>query len=213
MNEKSAFDAAQQHGGTGGKIVVALERIAEAFRVLLWNEGKAAGLSPLQVQLLIFVLHHPDEEKRKVGRLAAEFNLTKPTVSDAVKALLAKGLAEKIPDPADQRSFSLALTLEGEALARRASHFSAEIQMPIEQLPADEQSGLLLHLLSIIRHLNQAGIITVQRMCFNCAHYRPGHDGHAHFCQLLNTPLQASELRVDCPEHEAADPIPGNPSL
>ncbi|MBX2928837.1 MAG: winged helix-turn-helix transcriptional regulator [Saprospiraceae bacterium] len=202
MNEQSAFDATRQHGGTGGKIVVALERIAEAFRVLLWNEGKAAGLSPLQVQLLIFVLHHPEEEKRKVGRLAAEFNMTKPTVSDAVKALLAKELVEKIPDPVDQRSFSLALSPAGEALARRASHFSAEIQTPIEQLPEDEQANFLLHLLGIIRHLNHAGIITVQRMCFNCAHYRPGHDGQDHFCQLMNTPLQVSELRVDCPEHE-----------
>ncbi len=204
MNEKSAFDAARQHGGMGGKIVVALERIAEAFRVLLWNEGKAAGLSPLQVQLLIFLLHHPNEEKRKVGRLAAEFNMTKPTVSDAVKALLVKGLVEKIPDPADQRSFSLALTPQGDSLARRASHFSVEIQTPIEQLPEGEQANLLLYLLGIIRHLNRAGVITVQRMCFSCAHYRPGLDGHGHFCQLMNTPLQVSELRVDCPEYEAA---------
>lgn len=203
MNEKSAFNAARQHGSTGGKIVVALERIAEAFRVLLWHEGKAAGLSPLQVQLLIFVLHHPDEEKCKVGRLAAEFNMTKPTVSDAVKALLAKGLIEKIPDPLDHRSFSLALTPAGDALARRASYFSVEIQRPIEQLPEAEQSNLLLRLLDIIRHLNRAGVITVQRMCFNCIYYRSRHDGQSHFCQLMNTPLQVSELRVDCPEYEA----------
>jgi DNA-binding MarR family transcriptional regulator len=206
MNEQSAFDAAGQHGGTGGKIVVALERIAEAFRVLLWTEGKAAGLSPLQVQLLIFVLHHPDEEKRKVGRLAAEFNMTKPTVSDAVKALLTKGLVEKVPDPVDQRSFSLALSPGGEALARRASHFSAEIQTPVEQLSGDEQANLLLHLLGIIRHLNRAGVITIQRMCFNCAHYRPGHEGHAHFCALLNSKLENAELRIDCPEYEEITP-------
>ncbi len=203
MNEYSAFDAARQHGGTGGKIVVALERIAEAFRVLLWNEGKAAGLSPLQVQLLIFLLHHTDEEKRKVGRLAAEFNMTKPTVSDAVKALVAKGLAKKIPDPVDHRSFSLALSPDGEDYARRASHFSSEIQAPIELLSHDEQAELLLHLLGIIRHLNRAGVITIQRMCFNCAHYRQNYDHSAHFCQLMNIPLLVSELRVDCPEHEA----------
>lgn len=200
MSKKSAFDTVHQQGSMGSKIVVALERISEAFRVLLWNEGKAEGLSPLQVQLLIFLLHHPDGEKRKVGHLAAEFNMTKATVSDAVKTLLSKGLVVKMPDPADQRSFSLTLTVEGEALASRASHFSSEIQTPIEQLSEDDQANLLLHLLGIIRHLNRAGVITVQRMCYNCAHYRI--QGSGHFCQLMNTPLQASELRVDCPEHE-----------
>jgi DNA-binding transcriptional ArsR family regulator len=178
MSKKSAFDTAHQQGSMGSKIVVALERISEAFRVLLWNEGKAEGLSPLQVQLLIFLLHHPEGDKRKVGHLAAEFNMTK----------------------ADQRSFSLALSPEGETLARRASHFSSEIQTPIERLSENDQANLLLHLLGIIKHLNRAGVITVQRMCYNCAHYRI--QGNGHFCQLMNTPLQASELRVDCPEHE-----------
>lgn len=202
MSKKSAFDAAHQHGSTGGKIVVALERISEAFRVLLWNEGKATGLSPLQVQLLIFLLHHPDEKKRKVGHLAAEFNMTKATVSDAVKTLLAKGLVEKKHDPDDGRSFSLNLTREGIALTGQLSHFCEEIQAPIEKLSEDEQTNLLLHLLAIIRHLNRAGILSVQRMCFNCTHYSPGQGGQDHYCKLLNTPLLASELRVDCPEHE-----------
>ncbi|TAK36154.1 MAG: MarR family transcriptional regulator [Saprospiraceae bacterium] len=200
--KKSAFDTAHQTGSTGGKIVVALERISEAFRVLLWNEGKSLGLSPLQVQVLIFLLHHSEVEKRKVGQLATEFNMTKATISDAVKTLETKGLVEKDFGQQDQRSFAIHLTPTGQAIARQTSHFTEEIQTPIENLPPGEQANLLLNLLSIIRHLNQTGIIGVQRMCFNCVHYGPGHEGHPHFCKLLNAPLKTAELRVDCPEHE-----------
>ena len=49
----SAFDVNQQLESSDHKIVVALERIAEAFRVLLWQETKKTGLSPIQLQLLI----------------------------------------------------------------------------------------------------------------------------------------------------------------
>mgnify|MGYP001393130052 CR=1 FL=1 len=206
--KKSAFDTAHQGSSMGSKIVVALERISEAFRVLLWNEGKTTGLSPLQVQVLIFLLHHEDAGKRKVSHLAAEFNMTKPTMSDAVKTLLAKGLVEKEADPSDQRSFALHLSPDGAALARQVSHFTEEIQVPIENLSPDEQANLLLNLFAIIRHLNRAGIITVQRMCFNCTHYRPDHEGHTHFCGLLNAPLRISELRVDCPEHQEKTMLP-----
>lgn len=201
MSKKSAFDISHQQGSTGSKIVVALERIAEAFRVLLWNESKSNGLSPLQMQLLVFLLHHPHAQNRKVSQLAAEFNMTKATVSDAIKTLLNKGLLSKTPDPTDSRSFMLNLTDSGAAIARKAALFTSEIQTPVEQLSEEDKANLLLSLLSIIRHLNQAGVITVQRMCFNCSHFRPNHQGHTYYCNLLNAPLTNSDLRVDCPDY------------
>lgn len=51
---KSDFDLNQQIQSTESKIVASLERIAQAFRVLLWQESKEFALSPIQVQLLIF---------------------------------------------------------------------------------------------------------------------------------------------------------------
>jgi hypothetical protein len=82
--------------------------------------------------------------------------------------------------------------------------FATNIEASIASIAAAAQADLLLNLLSIIRHLHQQGIISVQRMCFTCRHYRPGQAGQPHFCQLLNAPLTTAELRVDCPEHEAA---------
>lgn len=197
----SPFDPNVQHKSPAGKIVVALERISEAFRVLLWNESKTHGLSPIQVQILIFLFHH-SEENRTVGYLAREFNMTKATISDAVKVLDKKSLVAKQHTSSDARSFVIALTTQGRDIARQTAAFAREIQSPIDRLSTDEQNDLLIHLIGIIRHLNKAGVITLERMCFTCAHYRKNHKGHEHYCALLNTQLESSALRLDCPEHE-----------
>jgi len=94
---ESPFDRDYQNLSTDSKIIVALERVAEAFRVLLWNESKTHDLSPIQIQILVFLRFHP-QEICKVSYLANEFNLTKATISDSVKTLLRKQLIEKISD-------------------------------------------------------------------------------------------------------------------
>lgn len=182
------------------RIIASLERIAQAFRVLLWTESKEHALSPIQVQVLIFLLHH-DKEKCKVSYLASEFNMTKATISDTVKALEQKGLISKEYTERDTRSFVINLSGKGKEIAGQTSLFTRELQVPIGELDAGDKENLLLSLVAIIRHLNKAGVITPQRMCFTCLHYRSESDGQGHFCQLLNQPLAASELRVDCPEH------------
>ncbi len=108
----SSFNLNEQNQKIESRIVVALERISEAFRVLLWNESKENSLSPIQIQILIFI-HFHTSEKCKVGYLADEFNMTKATISDSVKVLLLKELVAKETDPVDTRSFSLSLTNEG----------------------------------------------------------------------------------------------------
>ncbi|MGB0918808.1 MAG: MarR family transcriptional regulator, partial [Flavobacteriales bacterium] len=115
-----------------------------------------------------------------------------------------KELIQKVKSPIDTRSYVIALTSKGKQLAAVTSSFSQPIQQPIEQLSAGQKEELLASLVKVISQLNGAGVINVQRMCFNCAHYRPQQDGHAHFCNLLNTPLEPSQLRVDCKEHQPA---------
>jgi len=110
--DKSIFDITFQNTDTVSKIVVGLERISEAFRALLWEYAKTIGLSPIQIQILIFVAYHR-EQLCTVSHLAKEFNLTKPTISDAVKALEKKGMISKHKTLVDSRSYFIALTEEG----------------------------------------------------------------------------------------------------
>lgn len=193
----SAFDLDHQNTSIESKIVASLERVSQAFRVLLWNESKEFSLSPIQVQVLIFLLHHSDE-KRKVSYLADEFNITKATISDCVKTLEQKQLIEKRYEPHDTRSYIIHLTEAGENIAKNTSFFANQIQIPIDKLSSSAKENLLSGLLEVIRHLNQTGIITIQRMCSTCQFY---NSDNGHFCQLLNQKLADVELRIDCEEH------------
>lgn len=195
----SSFSLDEQNQKIESRIVVALERISEAFRVLLWNESKENSLSPIQIQILIFVYFH-SLEKCKVGYLADEFNMTKATISDSVKMLLAKGLVDKETDPIDTRSYSLLLTPEGKELAKKASFFASSVEQPLDKLTQEQKTIMLNGLLTLIHDLHKSGIITIQRMCFTCSNYQI--DEEVHYCKLLKTRLAQSELRVDCPEHE-----------
>ncbi|MCW5961583.1 MAG: winged helix-turn-helix transcriptional regulator [Pyrinomonadaceae bacterium] len=195
--KSSAFDLDHQNSSVESKIVASLERVSQAFRVLLWNESKEFSLSPIQVQVLIFLLHH-SPEKRKVSYLADEFNMTKATISDCVKTLEQKQLIKKEYEPHDTRSYIIHLTEPGKEIAKKTSFFADQLQNPIDKLPSAAKEDLLSSLLEIIHHLNQTGVITIQRMCSTCQFYR-SDDGH--FCQLLNKKLADAELRIDCPEH------------
>ncbi len=195
----SDFDPEQQTQHVESRIIASLERIAQAFRVLLWQESKEFSLNPIQVQVLIFLRYH-SEEKRKVSYLAEELNVTKATISDTIKALEQKRLIAKSYELNDTRSFLIHLTDEGRAVAEKTSLFTRQLQIPISRLHETDKENLLLSLINIIRSLNQAGIITVQRMCLTCSYYQFSEPGQ-HFCRLLNQNLRMADLRIDCPEH------------
>jgi DNA-binding MarR family transcriptional regulator len=197
----SDFDPAFQSQNTESKIVAALERLSQAFRVLLWQESKDYSLSPIQVQVLIFLLFH-GENKRRVSYLASEFNMTKATISDTVKALEQKELIRKKSEAEDTRSYTIHLTKKGKEIANKTSLFSKEIKEPIDKLHNEDKENLLISLMGIINHLQKTGVITVQRMCSSCSYYQSAANGQTHYCGLLNKSLQPAEPRIDCPEHE-----------
>lgn len=198
---KSDFDLTHQNQNIESKIVASLERIAQAFRVLLWQESKDHGLTPIQIQVIIFLLHH-SEEKRKISYLADEFNMTKATISETVKTLEQKNLIIKTYEPHDTRSYIINLTPKGEDFANITSLFSKEIRTPIDTLHQEDKENLLINLLNIIRHLNKSEVITIQRMCMTCTYYQSSDDGQNHFCKLLNQNLHIADLRIDCPDHK-----------
>ncbi len=198
---KSDFDLNYQNQNTESKIVASLERISQAFRVLLWQESKEHSLSPIQVQVLVFLLHH-SEEKRKVSYLADEFNMTKATISDTIKTLEQKELISKEFEPQDTRSYVISLTEKGKDIASKTSLFTKEIRTPIDKMETEDKENLLLNLMEIIRYLNKSGVITIQRMCMTCSFYKASDNGNTHFCTLLNQKLNVNDLRIDCPEHE-----------
>ena len=196
----SAFDPKAQIGSADFKIIASLERLGEGFRVLLWEKAKVLGVSPIQIQILIFVQFHPDE-KCKVSHLAQEFNLTKPTISEAVKNLEQKGFIERQTETTDTRSHTIHLTEAGRSVVVQTAHFADPMVKALSEFSPESKGILLEQLLGVIGHLQQAGIISVQRMCFSCRFYTKNLDGH--FCKFINKPLKNDELRIDCKEFES----------
>jgi DNA-binding MarR family transcriptional regulator len=202
----SVFDPSLQHGEVDSKLVAAIERLGQVFRVLLRERAREHGLSPIQAQFLIYLLYH-DVELRRVSQLAREFHLTQATVSDAVDSLEAKGLLGREHWPEDGRVMTLRLSPEGELVATELSTWADAVRERLDHCPPQEKEVVMRFLMRLIGDLQRSGIITVARMCVTCRFFqRDVHPGASapHHCGLLDVPLDGPDLRVDCPEHELA---------
>jgi DNA-binding MarR family transcriptional regulator len=199
MSEKNATGQSQPVKNIDARLITALGKIAEVFRIMLWDQAKETGLSPIQIQILLFIRHHK-EHLRRVVHVAHEFNLTKATISDSVKTLEDKGLITKIPDPQDARSQILKLTIKGNKLAMELSKFAEPLMTQIKNLDTDSKSDYYHSTLLILNGLVKEGLINQQRMCFSCSYYEPGKNGG--FCTFLKTNLSPGELKIDCPAYQ-----------
>lgn len=197
--DNSIFNTTTQQENLSNKIVVGLERISEAFKVLLWNQAKVLGLSPIQIQILIFIAYHK-EALCNVSHLAKEFNVTKPTISDAVKVLEKKGFIKKIPSSIDSRSYSMLLSDHGKKVVETTNTFANPIKNQVEKIEGENLESLYTSLSQLIYNLNKVGILNVQRTCYACIFYE--QKNNQHFCNFLEKPLADKEIRIDCPEFE-----------
>jgi DNA-binding MarR family transcriptional regulator len=197
----SAFNPENHLVNIDAKIVASLEKISEVFRVLLWAEAKEKRVSPIQLQLLIFLKYHKNTAQRRIAFLAREFNLTKATISDSMRVLEQKGLVLRSDDATDSRGYNFTLTEKGELLTASVENFTGPLDGAIAALTPQQKEYLLSSVLDLIYRLNQMGIISTQRMCFNCYYYS-GDRVQDHFCNLVQAPLAYDSIRFECSEHK-----------
>lgn len=181
------------------KIILALERISEAYKSLLWEQAKKKGISPIQIQLLIFIANHKSD-LCSVSHLAKEFNVTKPTISDVVKVLHNKKIVEKNFAQVDSRSYTLFLTDFGKEVVADIINFSQPIATELKTIEITDQKQLFSILSQFIYKLNVSGVLEVQRTCFGCTFYQK-NDKDEHYCNLIQTKLKSDDIRIDCPEY------------
>jgi len=196
------FDIEQQKVDLNSRLIVGFERIAEVFRVLLWNHAKELGLSPIQIQLLIFLESH-HIELCTVSHLAKEFNMTKPTISDAVKVLAQKDLITKVPGQGDARSYAMTLSMEGTKVIKQVKGFTAPLEKSVNELETGEKEALYHSMTKLIFQLHKDEIISVQRTCFACKFHEKSEAGH--HCHFIGEDLKDHEIRLDCGDFVLAD--------
>lgn len=182
-----------------------LSRIAMAMRIDEWKKAKEIGLNP--TQLAILTLLEGRKDGLNVKEIANHLGVSQPSATDSITALEKKNHLEKRAEHGDRRAVRVHLTPTGlEAFQHDAGSTLAE--QAVACLTDFEQQQLLHTLMKMIRHLQESDAIPVQRMCVNCRYFAPfAHkDEQPHHCHFVNAAFGQRELRVDCRDHDEADP-------
>lgn len=102
---------------------------------------RLANLTPARLSALSVVVF---VGPRSLGALAAAEGVAGPTMTRIVDGLVAAGLAERRPDPADGRAVLIAPTAAGEELMRAAAgRRILAVATAISELPAIDQRRLV----------------------------------------------------------------------
>lgn len=180
------------------KIVDALSKVSQVLRTLAWKKSVEQSINPIQLQILIFLLNHQEQQAR-VSLLAKEFNISKASISDTITLLKNKELVEKVYDVQSSGSFMIRLNANGRMKASEASLFDEALLCSVSKLNGPDKEQLFSSLSQILLHLYNANVINQLRMCQNCQHHQM--DGTLHYCKLLQRLIHVTQLQIDCPEH------------
>jgi DNA-binding MarR family transcriptional regulator len=192
----------------GHHVITGLAKIGLALKSRFWREGERFGLTPTQAQVLGLVRARMPRPIR-LSLVAEDLQVTPATASDAVSALVRKGLLTKGRAPDDARAVALRLTSDGEAAADSIAAWPDFLLRAVDTLDEDEQAVFLRGLIKMIRELQERGDIPIARMCVTCRFFRPNvHDDPRapHHCGLVDAPMGDRHLRIDCLDQEQASP-------
>lgn len=203
---ENPFDASDQT--TAQHILIGLAKIGLALKSQSWQDAGQQGLTPTQGQILALLIDQ-GEVGMRLSDVAQNLSVTAATASDAVTSLVEKGFVQKTRSPQDGRAIAIKLTPEGHQSAAQTSSWSDFLLPTVDELSPEEQVIFLQGLIKIIHKLQEQGQISVAKMCVTCAFFRPRRYANLdrpHHCMLVNAPFGDRNLRINCPEHIAAQP-------
>lgn len=184
-----------------------LSRVAAVLRADDWERAARAGLNP--TQLAILELLEARGSGLGVKEIAFHLGVSQPTATDSIAALARKGYVAKRSAEADRRGVSVCLTGSGAQLLGESGKTAGNAESAVATLADHEQEELLLALVKVIRTLQEQGAIPIQRMCATCRYFAPfAHRdaAHPHHCHFVDAPFGQPDLRIDCRDHQTADP-------
>lgn len=186
------------------RLAQGLAKISLALKSQGRSRSHRAGLSPTQAQILIELAR---TEPARLEELARALAVRAPTASEAIDALVRKGLVRRGRQRADRRALALSLSTRGRRLAARLADWPDFLAEAIGGLTEAEQVVFHRALIKMIRALQQRGLIPVAQMCVDCDYFRPNvHPDPAapHHCHFVDAPFGDAGLRIGCPDFRAA---------
>lgn len=148
---RSVFDSTTGNVDLTSSIVRSFVELGQILRALLSAHAEDHGLSPLQLQIIIYLFDK--EEGTRQADLAVIFQLSKPTISVALRSLLQKKLVRKKQHGEDRRMFLLGLTERGMEVAQVARFYPEPVRKLVATIPATEKKILLRNIKGIIDRL------------------------------------------------------------
>lgn len=185
------------------RIATGLHKIGLAMKQQAWQQANEEGLSATQGQILAaLVVHGP----LTGSELSERLGVTLPTISDSARVLVDKKLVARSPDPRHPRATLLTPTKRGAELGARARSWPEFLAGALGDLTLEEQRAFFGGVVKMIRSLQDQGLVPASGMCVTCTHFRPNVRAGAspHHCAFVDAPLASDQLRIECPEHEAA---------
>ncbi|MBX5488458.1 MAG: winged helix-turn-helix transcriptional regulator [Mycolicibacterium hassiacum] len=174
------------------------------MQVLARRAAARHGLSVTQLRVLGW-LHVGPPPPARSSALARELNVADPTVSDAIAALIRKGLVQRRTDPRDRRRQDLELTREGRAVAADLARWTAPAEIATSKLDAAAAEGLLQALLEVLARLQELDLLPALRACSTCAFLGPRDDDGRYRCLVDGSLMTVADLRVDCVDHKGRE--------
>jgi DNA-binding MarR family transcriptional regulator len=187
------------------RVTVGLVKIGLALKSQSWQDAGPQGLTPTQGQILT-LLQSRAPERLRLSMIAAGLAVTSATASDAVTALVEKGLVQKMPSDRDKRAVAITLTPAGKEQAQQVSCWSDFLLGAVDELSEVEQVVFLKGLVKIIRKLQDQGKIPIAQMCVTCNFFQPNHYPDAlkpHHCAFVDAAFGDRQLQIDCHDHQS----------
>jgi DNA-binding MarR family transcriptional regulator len=139
------------------ELLFAFEKLCRFFRAWYTQEGKRHDLSPVQVQILIYLLR-PLTELQNLTILANEFFISKASLSESIKGLMNKKLVTRLSLKSDKRVQYINLTRSGKKLAGQLGQVPKVLDGTIRSMKPAEKQRLMNGVMNMMSSLRiQAG--------------------------------------------------------
>lgn len=195
-------DAGYRRKHAAARIGMALIRMSQATKKMMQAEGDRAGLSPVQIQALLFAFH-TREDVATVGHFARTIGATHVTAVKVVNGLIAKGLVAKKRNPQDLRNTLLRLTQKGRECVLAFEEWGGTLEQSLRRLPEELLDHLEAGLGAVAASLKEQGYLVVSEPCRGCIHFKPdiGEGNEPHYCAMIRKYLSHESTLKECPEH------------
>jgi DNA-binding MarR family transcriptional regulator len=177
--------------------ILFVERISEIFRALLWEKAKDFQISPIQIQILMFLREKPPA-KRNTTYLSQKLKVTPATVSESIGNLIEKKLVESRQCSDDRRKNCFTLTPKGRKITNQICNWHTALSDAfLNGMNKSEQDTFTLLAYKILYQASKDHLIIENEFCFDCKYFVQENENQF-YCAHYNQKLTADQLRIQC---------------